>query len=266
MTEDCFGRLSSSLPKFWESSPALLKRTTTSRCFARSFRKTATLVFKGGTSLSKCYKLIQRFSEDIDLNLEGEKRPSTGQRRRLKEGIVSTIDEFGFALRNPDQVMSRRDYNRYVIDFPSAFDFAALKPVLIVETSVFLRAYPSRKMEAASLVYDCLKREGRNDLIERYALEPFALNVQAVERTFLDKLFALGDYCLAGKVMEHSRHLYDLYKLSAVVAIDEPLKALFQCRPQRAQRTPGLPFRAGGRGSQGIAANHRARRHLQKRL
>ena len=43
-------------------------------------------------------------------------------------------------------------------------------------------------MEAASLVYDCLKREGRSDLIERYALEPFALNVQAVERTFLDKL------------------------------------------------------------------------------
>ena len=208
--------------------------------------KLPTLVFKGGTSLSKCYKLIQRFSEDIDLNLEGEKRPSTGQRRRLKEGIVSTIDEFGFALRNPDQVMSRRDYNRYVIDFPSAFDFAALKPVLIVKTSVFLRAYPSRKMEAASLVYDCLKREGRNDLIERYALEPFALNVQAVERTFLDKLFALGDYCLAGKVMEHSRHLYDLYKLSAVVAIDEPLKALFKAvRKERSAHPACLSAQEG---------------------
>ena len=208
--------------------------------------KLPTLVFKGGTSLSKCYKLIQRFSEDIDLNLEGEKRPSEGQRRHLKESIVSTIEEFGFALRDPDRVMSRRDYNRYVIDFPSAFDFAALKPVLIVETSVFLRAYPSRKMEAASLVYDCLKREGRSDLIERYALEPFALNVQAVERTFLDKLFALGDYCLAGKVMEHSRHLYDLYKLSAVVAIDEPLKALFNAvRKERSAHPACLSAQEG---------------------
>lgn len=208
--------------------------------------KLPTLVFKGGTSLSKCYKLIQRFSEDIDLNLEGEKRPSEGQRRHLKESIVSTIEEFGFALRDPDRVMSRRDYNRYVIDFPSAFDFAALKPVLIVETSVFLRAYPSRKMEAASLVYDCLKREGRSDLIERYALEPFALNVQAVERTFLDKLFALGDYCLAGKVMEHSRHLYDLYKLSAVVAIDEPLKALFKAvRKERSAHPACLSAQEG---------------------
>lgn len=208
--------------------------------------KLPTLVFKGGTSLSKCCKLIQRFSEDIDLNLEGEKRPSEGQRRHLKESIVSTIEEFGFALRDPDRVMSRRDYNRYVIDFPSAFDFAALKPVLIVETSVFLRAYPSRKMEAASLVYDCLKREGRSDLIERYALEPFALNVQAVERTFLDKLFALGDYCLAGKVMEHSRHLYDLYKLSAVVAIDEPLKALFKAvRKERSAHPACLSAQEG---------------------
>ena len=62
------------------------------------------IIFKGGTSLSKCYKLIQRFSEDIDLNLECETRPTEGQRRHLKENIVSTIDEFGLELTNPDQV------------------------------------------------------------------------------------------------------------------------------------------------------------------
>ena len=30
------------------------------------------IIFKGGTSLSKCYKLINRFSEDIDLNIDTE--------------------------------------------------------------------------------------------------------------------------------------------------------------------------------------------------
>ena len=30
------------------------------------------IIFKGGTSLSKCYKLIKRFSEDLDLNLACE--------------------------------------------------------------------------------------------------------------------------------------------------------------------------------------------------
>lgn len=37
------------------------------------------IIFKGGTSLSKCYKLIKRFSEDIDLNIEVETRPTEGQ-------------------------------------------------------------------------------------------------------------------------------------------------------------------------------------------
>ena len=140
------------------------------------------ILFKGGTSLSKCYKLIKRFSEDIDLNLECEIRPTEGQRRHLKENIVSTIEEFGFKLTNPDQVRSRRDYNKYIIDFPSVFDFAAIKQYLIVETSVFLRAYPSRKMAAASFVYDYLKQEKREDIITQFSLEPFELNVQRVER------------------------------------------------------------------------------------
>ena len=186
------------------------------------------ILFKGGTSLSKCYKLIKRFSEDIDLNLECEIRPTEGQRRHLKENIVSTIEEFGFKLTNPDQVRSRRDYNKYIIDFPSVFDFAAIKQYLIVETSVFLRAYPSRKMIAASFVYDYLKQEKREDIIKQFALEPFELNVQRVERTFIDKLFAVGDYYLDNKTMEHSRHIYDLYKMFDAVAINDSLRKLFQ--------------------------------------
>ena len=51
------------------------------------------IVFKGGTSLSKCYKLISRFSEDIDLNIQCETRPTEGQRRHLKADIVSTQEK-----------------------------------------------------------------------------------------------------------------------------------------------------------------------------
>ena len=36
------------------------------------------IIFKGGTSLSKCFKLVERFSEDIDLNLECEQKPTEG--------------------------------------------------------------------------------------------------------------------------------------------------------------------------------------------
>lgn len=38
------------------------------------------MIFKGGTSLSKCYHLIERFSEDIDLNIETLKHPTDSER------------------------------------------------------------------------------------------------------------------------------------------------------------------------------------------
>lgn len=185
------------------------------------------ILFKGGTSLSKCYKLIKRFSEDIDLNLDCEIRPTESQRRHLKESIVSTIEEFGFQLTNPEQVRSRRDYNKYIVDFPSVFDFISIKQYLIVETSVFLRSYPSKKMTATSLIHDYLKQDNRDDLITQFSLEPFELNVQELERTFIDKMFAVGDYYLDNKIVEHSRHIYDLHKIFSVVKIDDSLRKLF---------------------------------------
>lgn len=190
-------------------------------------KKQPQIIFKGGTSLSKCHKLIKRFSEDIDLNLECEKRPTEGERRRLKENIVSTIDDFDFHLTNSDDVRSRRDYNKYIVDFPTVFEASTLKQYLIIETSVFLRAYPNKQMSASSFIYDYLKNENRDDIIKQFSLEPFEVTVQSAERTFIDKLFAVGDYYLDNKITEHSRHIYDLHKLFDVIEINESLEELF---------------------------------------
>ena len=56
------------------------------------------IIFKGGTSLSKCYKIINRFSEDIDLNIETQSNPTEGQRKKLKANIVSVIQELMVVL------------------------------------------------------------------------------------------------------------------------------------------------------------------------
>lgn len=184
------------------------------------------IIFKGGTSLSKCYKLINRFSEDIDLNIDTETHPTEGQRKKLKEVIVSIIDEFGFIFTNPDEVRSRRDYNRYVVDYPTIFTSGYLKEHLIVETAVYIKAYPCKRMPVSSLIYDYLVRYGYTELIEQYNLQPFELNVQTAERTLVDKVFALGDYYLSDAVHEHSRHVYDIYKLLDVVALNDSMREL----------------------------------------
>lgn len=184
------------------------------------------IIFKGGTSLSKCYHLIERFSEDIDLNIETETKPSESKRKQLKRDIVNTIEKLNFTLTNPDDVKSRREYNRYIIDFSSVLGVSYLKEMLIVETAIYQRAYPTIRMKAGSLIYDYLSENNFEDFIKQYDLEPFELNVQTVERTMLDKIYALADYYLAGTIAEHSRHIYDIYKLLSAVKIDDTLKSL----------------------------------------
>lgn len=210
-----------------EIDPSIVEKDYYVTSFLREIvNRQPDIIFKGGTSLSKCYKLINRFSEDIDLNIRSDIKPTEGQRKRLKASIVSVIDSFGLELTNPEDIRSRRDFNRYVIDYPTLFSAAYLKQQLIVETAVFMRSYPSRRLAATSYVYDFLNENGHKDIIEEYELAPFDLNVQAAERTLLDKLYALGDYYLTRMITGHSRHIYDIYKLLGIVELNDELKWL----------------------------------------
>lgn len=204
------------------------------------------IIFKGGTSLSKCYKLIKRFSEDIDLSIECVNKPTEGQKKHLKLNVVSIIDEFNFDLTNADDIRSRRDFNRYIIDYPSVFSSDYLKQQLIVETAVFIRSYPSKVMTASSFIYKYLYDNGYHDIITQYDLEPFELNVQIAERTLIDKIYALCDYYLSDKVVEHSRHIYDIYKLLDVVEINNELRQLaLEVREERKKHKTCLSAQDG---------------------
>ena len=115
-----------------------------------------------------------------------------------------------------------------VIDYPTQFDTNFLKQHLIIETAVFFRAYPTEIKEADNFVYNYLLENKYSDIIELYDLAPFTLNVQTTDRTFVDKLFALGDYYLADTIQGHSRHIYDLYKLLPTIEFNDELKSLIK--------------------------------------
>ena len=63
------------------------------------------LVFKGGTSLSKGFHVIHRFSEDIDITFDehiGESR-----RKKLKYNVLKAIsDELSLPISNWDKIQS----------------------------------------------------------------------------------------------------------------------------------------------------------------
>lgn len=186
------------------------------------------LVFKGGTSLSKCHKIINRFSEDIDLTVEYDTKPTESKRKKLKKSIVAAIEKYGFELANPDEIRSRREFNKYIVNYPSEVIQSGLKNHLQIETMIKIKAYPNERMEASSLVYEYLSAEGFDDIIKEHGLEPFVLKVQSAERTFIDKIFALADYYMSGRIKEHSRHIYDICKLMGKVELNKELKALFE--------------------------------------
>ena len=183
------------------------------------------IVFKGGTSLSKCHHVIKRFSEDIDIAIDDT--ISQGEKRKLKTSILETVDALGLSVSNLDNIRSRRDYNRYEIAYNSVVEDRNefLQSMVLLETSFTTTSFPTELLPVSSYIGEMMLEEAP-ELIQQYNLESFYMKVQGIERTLIDKVFAICDYYMRGKVQRHSRHLYDIHKLVPHVSFDEEFKKL----------------------------------------
>jgi predicted nucleotidyltransferase component of viral defense system len=192
-----------------------------------------TFVFKGGTALSKCYGIIDRFSEDVDLGLDTAK-PTEGQRKKTKTAVLAAMDKLGLEISNLENTRSRREFNQYKVPLPEIV--TGISPdSLIVETGLMTPTEPSQGGRVISFIGELLLAEDRLDALEKYELNQFDVEVVSLERTFVDKTFAIADYYLNGDIPERqSRHVYDLYKLEEVITFDEDLSELLKrVRSQR---------------------------------
>ena len=178
-------------------------------------------VFKGGTSLSKVYNLIDRFSEDIDLSMN--RRPTQSERVKSKELIIEIAENLGLMLSNPEEIKSRYDYNKYVFKYDSLFSVIPLE--IIIETSYYQSVYPVDKHIVGSYVGRfCLDR---NIILPvPFEAAEVMMNVQSIERTFVDKVFAVCDYKIQNMQDRDSRHLYDICKLLQEIELNEELDKL----------------------------------------
>ena len=203
------------------------------------------IVFKGGTSLSKCHKAINRFSEDIDITIDTA--ISQGQKKKVKEAIEEVSSLLGLSIPNLDETRSRRDYNRYEIAYSSiqqAKDFA-VQPMVFLETSYTAVSFPVVELDVHNYIGDMMTEEAPN-YIKQYQLSPFKMKVQGLDRTLADKVFAICDYYLQGKVNGHSRHLYDIFKLLPFVPQNEEVKNLVRdVRTVRAESPVCLSAKEG---------------------
>lgn len=190
--------------------------------------KLSNVVFKGGTSLSKGFKAINRFSEDIDITFDehiGEAR-----RKKLKNEVLKGIsEELGMPISNWNDIQSDRDYNAYSFTYESVFGIADDRMLSSVklETALGSYAFPTEKVPISSYIGDYFLKRDKSDLATKFELNTFEMKLQSIERTYIDKIFALCDYYMQGKSKRYARHLYDIYKLTDKIDVESTITNLY---------------------------------------
>ena len=144
----------------------------------------------------------------------------------VKPTIVKICEELGLTINNLENTRSRRDYNCYQISYPLLFENDEIDPVIKAETVFIQECYPEEVKQADSLIGEWLKANGFTKQAEEYGLLSFDIHVQTMERTLVDKVFALCDYMLLDDMQKHSRHIYDIYQLLGRVELNEEFRAL----------------------------------------
>lgn len=180
-------------------------------------------VFKGGTSLSVCQKVINRFSEDIDISYEDE-RITVGTRKQIKQMFFDSIESISLSVSNADNIRSRRVFNRYLCPYK---DVNGNVDQVIVEWATQTPSFPIETKTAQTMIGQYLDSIGRHDLTTQYGLEAFEVKTITKERTLVDKIFAVCDYHLNKKLERQSRHIYDIHQLLDYVSLDVSFIELF---------------------------------------
>lgn len=195
------------------------------------------LMFKGGTSLSKVYRLIERFSEDIDLILDwrvlsavsGNEDPLAARSRARQETLNAAINEqaqayiagallerVATALGEACQCAIDKD-DPHVIDirYPAAFPDRYLRPELRLEIGPLASWLPHEDR-----MIGCYAAEAFPQVFERRECR---VRVIRAERTFWEKATILHHeaHRPAGNPQppRYSRHYYDLARMA-----DAPVK------------------------------------------
>ena len=179
------------------------------------------VVFKGGTSLAKAYRLTNRFSEDIDIAVIDANSFSGNQLKmlikRLAKDMASDLEEI--VIPNITSKGSRFYKAIYQYQNLIGLTSSAVKTgQLLIEINTYANPYPYIKQEISSFITDYFATINRQDLIEQYELKPFSINVLDKRQTIVEKMISLIRFSFEDDVVKSLaskiRHFYDLYYLA----------------------------------------------------
>ena len=175
-------------------------------------------VFKGGTALSKCYGIIERFSEDIDMVVlnEGQSGNQLKERlRKLSKSIELVLPEIEIKGLTNKRGMIRKTAHSYAKKFGG--DYGQIRDVVILESSWLGYHEPFVEKEISSFIYEMMLGAGQQEMAKDYEMLPFPVRVLSPKRTICEKVMSLVRFSHSGQVIRDLRlkirHLYDLHQL-----------------------------------------------------
>lgn len=181
-------------------------------------------VFKGGTSLSKAHKLIQRFSEDIDLAVFAEDLSNNARKKRIKDVEQAAAQELT-TVDDDERISKGSNYRKTVYRYPRHVQdstFGQASPEVLIEVNAFTKPEPYASLKLQTLIAEVLEKRNRKDLIEQYGLAGFPVNVLSVQRTLVEKLLGvIKDSYQDDPVAQLSKRIRHLYDICLILKLDE---------------------------------------------
>jgi len=190
------------------------------------------LTFKGGTSLSKVYKVIDRFSEDIDITVDirrilpdqtsqSEYPPTLSQARKWRDRVrkkklpafmtdeILPVLEMGMPgdiELNHDQENVFVDYSKTLPSRPNSPDY--IKPIIRIEPGGISTGEPNHSVE----IRCDLEQADAASLID---LPMTQIRTMNIERTFWEKATLIHVACVKERESweGYARHWHDLVQI-----------------------------------------------------
>ncbi|WP_282056099.1 nucleotidyl transferase AbiEii/AbiGii toxin family protein [Maribacter luteus] len=179
-------------------------------------------VFKGGTALSKCYNIIERFSEDIDLVVlrrEGESNNKLTSKIRTISNVVSNVlPEIEIAGLTHKMGMNRKTAHSYNKEFKG--DYGQVRDAIVVEATWLGYFEPYTTKSVCSFVGEMMMNNEQREIAKEQNLLPFNVLVLEPSRTICEKIMSLVRFSYGENpitdLKNKIRHVYDLNQLLSV--------------------------------------------------
>lgn len=183
----------------------------------------AYVVFKGGTSLSKAFGLIERFSEDVDLLVVTRPLAKDFGKGSVDKILKALCSRVGLHLGIPEsdqtlEASGKGEHRNVRYGYPASVGTTVVRRGVLLEMGVRGGPNPSSRREVRSYVSQYATESLGLSEDEYEEFGSVSVEVLGPERTLFEKLAVLHHLATnhadsADHLGQALRHLYDVYKL-----------------------------------------------------